>query len=185
MFQKEQFIEECRSALGESDAQGAIQEIVARAVAEPRQLLSGLGEPKLAGAEIIYRAEDLTILNVVWGPRMAMHPHDHRMWAVIGLYGGCEENIFYRRSENGLTRHGTKRLGTKDTIPLGEPVIHAVTNPLDQLTGAIHIYGGDFFTTPRSEWNPETFEEQPYDVEHTMRLFEEANEQLRAMNARS
>ena len=60
-----------------------------------------------------------------------------------------------------------------------------MTNPLDRLTGAIHVYGGDFFTMPRSEWTPETFEERPYDIEHTLRLFEEANEQLRAMNARS
>ena len=45
-----------------------------------------------------------------------------------------------------------KTLDTKDVIPLGEAVIHSVTNPLEQITGAIHVYGGDFFATPRSEW---------------------------------
>ena len=44
-------------------------------------------------------------------------------------------------------------------------------------TGAIHVYGGDFFAAERSEWDPETLREQPYDVEKTLRLFEEANRQ--------
>ncbi len=110
---------------------------------------------------------------------MDLHPHDHRMWAVIGIYGGREDNIFYRRSKGGLTQHGSKLLDTKDTIPLGESIIHSVSNPLDKITSAIHVYGGDFFETPRSEWDPETFEEHPYDVEHTMRVFEESNRHLR------
>ena len=76
------------------------------------------------------------------------------MWAVIGIYGGRENNAFYRRSENGLIELGAKTLDTKDVIPLGEAVIHSVTNPLEQITAAIHVYGGDFFATPRSEWDP-------------------------------
>jgi uncharacterized protein (DUF1330 family) len=54
--------------------------------------------------------------------------------------------------------------------------IHAVANPLDHATGAIHVYGGDFFGTPRSEFDPETFEERPYDVERAKRVFLKANE---------
>ena len=98
---------------------------------------------------------------------------------MIGIYGGREDNSFYRRSEDGLTQHGSKVLGTKDTAPLGETIIHSVSNPLDKITSAIHVYGGDFFDTPRSEWDPGTFEEHPYDVEHTMRLFEESNRHLK------
>ena len=179
MFQKERFVEECRAALKERDTHAAIHELVARAVSEPAQIVRALGEPKRAGVEAIYRSDDLTILNLCWGPRMEFKPHDHRMWAVIGIYGGREQNIFYRRNERGLTRHGAKELNAKDTIPLGAAIIHAVTNPLDQINGAIHVYGGDFFATPRSEWDPKTFEEHPYDMEHTMRAFEEANELLR------
>jgi hypothetical protein len=47
----------------------------------------------------------------------------------------------------------------------------AVTNPLSQFTGAIHVYGGDFFTEPHSEWDLETWEECPYDVENAKRVF--------------
>ena len=178
MFEKERFIEECHAALKESDTRAAIRELVARAVSEPTHIVRALGEPQRAGVETIYKADDLTILNLCWGPRMVFKPHDHRMWAVIGIYGGREQNIFYRRGEHGLTQHGTKELGTKETVPLGAAIIHAVTNPLDQITGAIHVYGGDFFATPRSEWDPKTFEEHPYDVEHTMRAFEESNKLL-------
>jgi predicted metal-dependent enzyme (double-stranded beta helix superfamily) len=179
MFESEQFIEECRAALAESDVQGAINEIVKRAVGEPAQIIRAWGEPKLAGVETIYHAPDLTILNLHWGPNMDIYPHDHRMWAVIGIYGGREDNKFYRRSEDGLTQHGLKQLNAKDTAPLGETIIHSVSNPLDKITSAIHVYGGDFFETPRSEWDPETFEEHPYDVEHAMRVFEESNRHLR------
>ena len=180
MFEKERFIEECRAALKENDAHAAIQELVARAVSEPAQVIRALGEPQRSGVEMIYKGDDLTILNLCWGPRMTIHPHDHRMWAVIGIYGGREQNTFFRRNERGLTQHGVKEMNAKDTIPLGATIIHAVTNPLDQITGAIHVYGGDFFATARSEWDPQTLAEHPYDVEHTLRLFEESNKQLGA-----
>jgi len=66
-------------------------------------------------------------------------------------------------------------LGERDAEPLGRDIIHTVTNPLPRLTGAIHVYGGDFFAVSRSEWDPETLLEGRYDVEKNMRLFTEAN----------
>ena len=179
MFEKERFIEDCRAASKEHDTHSAIRELVTAAVTTPSEIIRSLGEPKRAGVETLYRAKDLTILNLCWGPYMKFKPHDHRMWAVIGIYGGREQNTFYRRVEHGLEQHGRKELNAKDTTPLGAAVIHAVTNPLDQITAAIHVYGGDFFATPRSEWDPDSFEERPYDVEDTIRAFEKANERLR------
>jgi predicted metal-dependent enzyme (double-stranded beta helix superfamily) len=180
MFSKERFIEECQAALAESDARAAIQEIMKSATSDPAGVVRAFGEPTRSGVETIYHGSDLTILNLCWGPRMYVRPHDHRMWAVIGIYGGREENRFYRRAESGLTQHGLKELSSRDTIALGASIIHAVTNPLDQITAAIHVYGGDVVATARSEWDPETFEEKPYDVALTLRAFEEANERLRA-----
>ena len=178
MFEIERFVDDCRAALGDANPQAAIHELVKRAVSEPAGVLGALGEPQRAGVETLYKADDLTILNLCWGPQMVFKPHDHRIWAVIGIYGGQEQNVFYRRSDDGLTKHGIKELNPRDTAPLGESVIHSVTNPLNQITAAIHVYGGDFFATPRSEWNPETLEETPYDVAATMRAFEASNERL-------
>ena len=91
---------------------------------------------------------------------MSSGDHNHEMWAVIGIYTGREDNIFWRRlSERGdgkVRAVGAKELCVGDVAPLGRDIIHSVTNPVPRLTGAIHVYGGDFFTTPRSEWDPGT-----------------------------
>jgi predicted metal-dependent enzyme (double-stranded beta helix superfamily) len=178
MFQTERFIADCRAALNETHVQAAVVELVKHAVSDPLQLMRAVGEPARAGVNIIYRADDLTILNLCWGPQMQFHPHNHQMWAAIGIYSGREDNTFYRRDEQTLKQHGTKVLNAGDVTPLGKEIIHSVINPLDQITAAIHVYGGDFFATPRSEWDSEKLQEHPYDVAHTMRKFEESNARL-------
>jgi predicted metal-dependent enzyme (double-stranded beta helix superfamily) len=63
----------------------------------------------------------------------------------------------------------------RDALPLGHEIMHSVTNPIGRLTGAIHVYGGDFFAVPRKEWDPERLVKQPSDVQKTLQLFEENN----------
>lgn len=172
-FDRERFIEECRAALAGTDAQAAILDVVARAVAEPSWVLSVLGEPT-PGVEILYRARDLTILNLRCGPGMDIRPHDHRMWAVVGAYCGREENTFFRCDPPGLIPCGTKVLAAKETMALDAAVIHAVANPFDRMTAALHVYGGDLIGAARSEWDPDTFEERRYCVEDTLRALEAA-----------
>ncbi len=110
---------------------------------------------------------------------MTIMPHNHLMWAVTGVYTGREDNIFWRRvpekAGGEVEAAGAKSLGERDAEPLGPNIIHSVTNPLSRLTGAIHVYGGDFFSVSRSEWDPETLLERNYDIEKNMRLFEAAN----------
>jgi predicted metal-dependent enzyme (double-stranded beta helix superfamily) len=179
MFDLDRFAEDCRAALAADPTHKSVREVVARAVSDPAGVLAGLGEPRRAEVQKLYHAPDLTILNVIWGPRMTIMPHNHLMWAVIGVYTGRENNIFWRRlaGEAGgkIEAAGAKSLGERDAEPLGRDIIHTVTNPLPRLTGAIHVYGGDFFAVTRSEWDPETLLEGRYDVDKNMRLFEEAN----------
>ena len=179
MFDLEQFIADCRAALAADPSHKLVREVVARAVSDPGGVLRVLGEPKRAQLQKLYHAPDLTILNVIWAPMMTVMPHDHRMWAVIGIYNGREDNVFWRRITNDprgkVEAAGAKALGERDAEPLGRNIIHSVTNPIPRLTAAIHVYGGDFFHTERSEWNPETLLEQPYDTERAVRRFEEAN----------
>jgi len=86
MFDLDRFVVECRSALVEDPgSHRAVREVVARAVSEPDAVLAGLGEPRRAGITKFHHAPDLTVLQVVWGPRMTIMPHNHRMWAVIGV----------------------------------------------------------------------------------------------------
>jgi predicted metal-dependent enzyme (double-stranded beta helix superfamily) len=179
MFDREQFIADCRAALAADPSHKTVREVVARAVTDPAAVLKGLGAPTKAGVQKIYHSHELTILNVIWAPYMTILPHNHRMWAVIGVYTGREDNIFWRRlpqdAASRVEAAGAKALCEKDAEPLGRDIIHSVTNPIPRLTGAIHVYGGDFFGTARSEWEPETLTERAYDVEKNMRLFEEAN----------
>lgn len=184
MFDLDRFIADCREAVAADPSHKAVREVLACAVADPAAVLAGLGEPARAGVDPLYRSDNLTILNVVWGPRMTIMPHDHRMWAVIGIYTGREDNIFWRRLPAGgrgraghgeIEAAGAKSLGPRDAEPLGREIIHTVTNPLPRLSGAIHVYGGDFYSVTRSEWDPETLTERPYDRDNNMRLFEDAN----------
>jgi predicted metal-dependent enzyme (double-stranded beta helix superfamily) len=179
MFDLDRFIEECRGAVREDPTHKAAREIVKRAVSDPAAVIAGIGEPKRAGVEALYRGDDVTVLNVVWGPRMTIMPHNHLIWAVIGVYTGREDNIYWRRlpgAPGGLIEAAAARsIGEREVEPLGPDIIHSVTNPVSRLTGAIHVYGGDFFAIRRSEWDPETLCEGAYDTDKAMRLFEEAN----------
>ncbi len=181
MFDRDQFIADCRVAVAADRSHRLVREVVARAVSDPSAVLKGLGEPKRAEIQKLYEAPGLTILNVIWAPMMTIMPHDHRMWAVIGIYGGREDNIFWRRipgdPRGTVEAAGARALRVRDAESLGGDVIHSVTNPIPRLTGAIHVYGGDFFTAERSEWDPDSLAEGRFDADRAVRRFEDANSQ--------
>lgn len=166
MFDVEEFVADCRAALGEQQPAVAVKEVLARALADPGAIDETLGVAKTGGIFPLHRTDDLTVLQILWPPGVSLFPHDHRMWAANGIYGGSEDNTFYRRVGGGIVRSGGKELAAGDVVLLGSDVIHSVVNPRRTYTAAIHVYGGDFFATPRSEWDPETLAEKPFDVEH-------------------
>jgi predicted metal-dependent enzyme (double-stranded beta helix superfamily) len=182
MFEIERFVEDCRAAMKDTESLKAVREVVAEAVADPGGLIDALGEPQRGTVNTLYRSDDLTIINPIWAPRMTIMPHNHNMWAVIGVYTGREDNIFWRRIKDDPEGHieaaGADTLGPGKAVPLGKNIIHSVTNPTGIFTSAIHVYGGNFFEEHRSEWDPEDLTEQDYDIEKNMRLFEEANARL-------
>ena len=177
MFDREQFIADCRAALDGSHSARNMREVVARAVSEPADVLHSLGEPKHGGLDVLLRSPELTILNVQWPAKFVVMPHDHEMWAVIGIYTGREDNILWRRLPEGadvqIEAAGAKSLCERDTLALGADVIHSVVNPIPRMSGAIHVYGGDFFAVQRSEWDPESLREQPYDMQKVLRMLAE------------
>ena len=179
MFEIDRFVDDCRAATKDTDSLKAVREVVAKAVADPNGIIKALGEPTLATVNCLYKSDDLTIINPIWAPRMTIMPHNHNMWAVIGVYTGREDNIFWRRIKDGpeglIEAAGAESLGPEDVAPLGHNIIHSVTNPTGVFTSAIHVYGGNFYEEDRSEWDPEDLTEKDYDIEKNMRLFEEAN----------
>ena len=180
MFNKDHFIMACMQALAEG--QQAVREVVAEAVSDSAGVMSELGEPQHAGIAPLYRSSDLTIINFTWAPCMSLMPHNHQMYAVIGIYSGREDNIFWRRKESTIEAAGAQSLGVGDVATLGRNIIHSVLNPIEKMTCALHVYGGDFFEPhePRSEWDHETLTERPWDVDRVQSLFSEAEARFNA-----
>jgi predicted metal-dependent enzyme (double-stranded beta helix superfamily) len=187
VFELDCFVADCQAAVSLDGTQRAIRELMREAVSDPAQVIRALGEPKQAGIGLLHRSNELTVINVVWGPHMTAMPHNHHMWAVIGMYCGREDNIFWRTLPEDarwpIEAAGASALMPGDVCPLGRDIIHSVTNPLRKLTGAIHIYGGDFVAQQREQWEEETLRQRPYDQVEARRRFEEANQSMERASA--
>ena len=175
MFDLGNFVEDCKTAIAADPKHKSVAEIMARALSDTDAVLAEIGTPTEGGLTPIYRSPELTILNVVWQPGMTLSPHNHDMWAVIGMYGGREDNIFWRRikdhPEGLIEAAGAHALSTGEFKPLGRDIIHSVTNPLSKLSGGIHVYGGDFFDAHQSEWDSEHLTEHARDMESVRARF--------------
>jgi len=173
MFDLDRFVADCRAALAEQGS-AAIQEVLARAVSDAGTITAALGEPAGPHSACLFHAPDLTILNIAWGPHQWTLPHNHNLRAIIGMYGGREDNIFWRRlPEAGrIEAAGAKSLCPRDVTVLGKDIIHSVTNPIDKLSCAIHVYDGDFFAPGRSMWDSESLAEAPYDQTRVSPMFQ-------------
>ena len=169
MFDLDEFIADCRSSVDTDPTHKSVAEVVRRALSRPDEVMAALGEPTEPGINALYQSSDLTIINLAWKPSTTIPPHNHEMWAVIGIYGGREDNIFWRRIKDhpdGLIEAaGARALSTGDVCPMGADIIHSVTNPIPKLTAALHVYGGDFFEAERSEWEPEGLSETKLDID--------------------
>src|SRR5262249_56052817 len=103
---------------------------------------------------------------------------------VRGVDGGGGDKVLGGRmagaGEGQLEAAGACSLAMKDVQPFGDDIIHSVTNPTSKFTAALHVYGGDFFAAPRSEWDADTLSEHPSDGNRARQIFEEANRRYAA-----
>jgi predicted metal-dependent enzyme (double-stranded beta helix superfamily) len=183
MFDIEELVAACQAAIDETEPLLAVRDVLERAVADPVAIAAAL-PPERGELVPLHVSDRLTVLKVVWAPGMVLGPHDHRMWAAIGVYSGGEDNRFFRRVRSTIVDSGARSLGPGDVCLLGDDTVHAVANPTAECAGAIHVYGGDFFATPRSEWRGEPPTEEPFDVDRLMALFAAGNEALASDRSR-
>ena len=127
--------------------------------------------------------EMLTILHIVWPPSFTQTPHNHLLWAEIGVYRGREDNILWRLSALDskwpIEAIGVASLSAGQCLSLEHDVIHSVTNPLDGVTAGLHVYGGELSPgAPRSAWDGETLLERPLDYARDDRAVEAYNARL-------
>jgi predicted metal-dependent enzyme (double-stranded beta helix superfamily) len=70
---------------------------------------------------------------------------------------------------------GAASLRHGEVTVLGRDIIHSVTNPLDKLSYALHVYDGDFLSAEgKSCWDAETLIELPYDATAVSPMFGQA-----------
>ena len=112
----------------------------------------------------LFRSSNLFIFNSLLIADLISPPHTHGTWAVVGVYKGQEDNIFYTRENGRLKEQSRKSLTPGEVVLLESETIHAVSNPLPTPSLALHIYGADLFSTPRSMWNPWTMDESPFEI---------------------
>jgi predicted metal-dependent enzyme (double-stranded beta helix superfamily) len=174
-FDLEAFVQACRAAAAAPTPTAAVRDLLERTLGND-DVAAALPATR-AELEELFCSDGLTVMKAVWTPGMTLPPHNHRMWAVIGVYGGTEDNRFFRRADGGLTASGGTSLSAGDVGVLGSDAIHSVANPkTHQLTAAIHVYGGDFMHEPRSVWDGDPPEELPATGETMRGYFERANE---------
>jgi len=178
MFEVDGFVADCGLALRERDRVGALREVLDHAGHDRVAVRDTLGEPTHGGLHVLHRAPDMTVLHVVWSPGMTLTAHDHTMLAGIVVYGGREDNGFFRRKGDAVEAAGGRRLDEGDALIMGDDVIHSVHGHDDRYTGALHVYAGDFFDRVRSVWLDDgTPDPDPLPVPE---LFERAEAAFRA-----
>jgi predicted metal-dependent enzyme (double-stranded beta helix superfamily) len=158
-------VDKCMRALESADAQRNVERILFEAASDPAVAAAIAQRGKFESLEdlAIHRSETLTLLAGSLPPGFKAAPHNHNLWSVVGVCSGQEDNQFFARDGNGLRQIGATSIVGPGVLANDAEVIHAIHNPLDQQLVILHAYGGDLFATPRSNWDPDTYEEFPYD----------------------
>lgn len=169
MFDLQQFIGECQSALDDSKPAQRIEALVKEAISDPNAVREAFGKARNVERQgpitFAWRDANLSVADVTTPPGLKSPAHNHNMWAVIGVYDGQEHNRFYRYEEGNLQEKGERLLKEGDVAVLGPEAVHAIANPLPANSSAIHVYGGDLVErSNRSMWNPHTQEREDYDI---------------------
>ena len=153
-FDAETFVSVCRAALLDSDPPHAVADVVAEAVADGPSIDRALGtsvhplEP-----DTLFASPEITVQRIVWRGGARSNVHEHRMWAVVGVYAGAEVNQFYDRGPDGLSSKDARELDPGGVLVLDANVIHEVRNPRVEPTAGLHVYGGDIAGAERSAWD--------------------------------
>jgi predicted metal-dependent enzyme (double-stranded beta helix superfamily) len=182
MFDVARFVAECEAAMAAKRGRRGVCELLKAAILDPAGIIATLGKPRRAGVQELHRSPRFTILHIVWPPSFTQTPHNHLLWAEVGVYWGREDNILWRRSSDSkwpIEATGVASLPAGSCLSLKSDAIHSVTNPLDTVTAGLHVYGGDLFpAAPRSMWHGETLVEAPLGYERDDRAVDIYNARL-------
>jgi predicted metal-dependent enzyme (double-stranded beta helix superfamily) len=157
MYTLDNLLDELRQAVANSDLT-AVADVVRHAIRE-KPLVSQAGS-----SQSLHSEPGLTVLHAVVNPGFTSPPHDHRTWAVIGVYDGQEDNTFYRliNGSRRIEQVGHRNLRQGEVLTLGIEAIHKIANPGSNKLIALHVYGKNIFEIERSAWDLATGNERPF-----------------------
>jgi predicted metal-dependent enzyme (double-stranded beta helix superfamily) len=158
VFKSEAFVDACQRAGSEADPVSAVAEAVAAAIRDGAAIDAALGTDLKGEPDTLFSTPELTVQRIIWPGGAASPPHDHRTWAVVGVYAGEEVNRLYQRAPSGLEERAVRPVRSGEVLTLGEDAIHSVENLRRQWTAGLHVYGGDILHDERSAWRPDGVE---------------------------
>lgn len=177
-FELARFVADCREA--RTDVR-AVAELVRAAVAQPQAIRAAIASAG-AGDRVLYQDDDLTVLNVRIPPGYCTPPHDHSIWAVVGIYEGQENNRFYRLQAGKPEQLELHEVHAPGVLTLDGATIHAISNPLASATSGLHVYGGHLDRAQRSLWDPASGEREPFTVARATQLARQLMANARAVS---
>jgi predicted metal-dependent enzyme (double-stranded beta helix superfamily) len=165
MSATDDFIAQCVTTVTTNQDPGATKEVVERTLRD-REVAKEL--PLDAGVRVLHGGENLTILHVVMPERPVGAgnpiPHNHRMWALIGVIHGSEHNRFFRPSDGTIEFLREQEIEADEVLALDEDAIHSVRNPsTDRLSSALHVYGGNLIAAVKTMWCEPDLVQEPFD----------------------
>ena len=159
-----EFVETCRSALHAPDAAERVATALRPLLADAEALSAEVEalRPPGGGPAVVHRSDDLTVLGLAVPAGFVSPVHDHTIWAVVGIYAGDEDNVFFRRDDGGIAETGRAVLRCGEVLALPPDAVHRIANSGTDTMRAVHVYGGDLFATHRSQWDDDTGEQRPF-----------------------
>jgi predicted metal-dependent enzyme (double-stranded beta helix superfamily) len=155
-FDPDGFVAACRAALRDAAAAAAVADVVESTVRRHASTIDAvLGPAPVGDPEVLHASPELTVQRIAWPGGSASPPHDHRMWAVVGVYAGREVNRVFDRDGSAIRPGRTVDVDAGDVFTLPADAVHEVRNPDRRWTVGLHVYGGDIAGTDRSAWLPD------------------------------
>jgi predicted metal-dependent enzyme (double-stranded beta helix superfamily) len=173
VFEPAEFVLACRGAARGASPHLAIEQLLRDSLRDPDEVAGAFANNISRSAPIhelmLYVDDDVTIFRVALDPHLTSIPHDHGIWAFVGIYRGEESNTFYQRSPTGtLQKEAQRSIRPGEVLSMRPGTIHAIANPLSSATLGLHVYLGHLGAQKRSMWHPTTFPEEPFDLKRLL-----------------
>jgi predicted metal-dependent enzyme (double-stranded beta helix superfamily) len=125
------------------------------------------------GVHLLHEEEnhDLAVFVLSWMPNRGTLPHNHLTWAVVAGIEGEENEVGWKRVDDGskdgyakLEKVGEETLRPGEASACKPEAIHSVWNTGTEVSVSLHTYGRHINHTGRSEFDPSQDLVRPFEV---------------------